>query len=481
MSEEPKGKPFLILLIAVIIVAAVSQLPLSRISNGKLNDFNLLADILPECDTIEKTTDNNLHIDKELLAAIEERSDTIKAVSPSPSIGHETETTEADTVEPEPPLPEAINPLRDGIVTMEDYSPDGNGLSRIKKAIANSDNRLARIAVLGDSYIEGDIFTQNVREKLQERFGGGGVGYVNMYSEFPGFRRSVRQSGSGWRVFNASSPGRNGAYLSVSEQYSVKNSESATATATYKGVNKYPNVSSWGVSRFLFVSPNNTIIRTKSTDDEWESHEITGSPEAQCIEVSSATPSFSVSLSDPAVAGLGVWLDEHNGVSVDCMSSRGFSGVTLSRVSESLSRQMRRYVDYDLIILEFGINAMSSSQSDYTAYSNLMVKVIAHLRQCYPNADILLMGVGDRGQKTGAEVKSMRVAAAMVEAQRMAARKARCVFWDTREAMGGEGAIIKWASAQPPLANKDYVHLSHAGGARLAEEFIKSFVNAIEN
>ena len=52
MSEEPKGKPFLILLIAVIIVAAVSQLPLSRISNGKLNDFNLLADILPECDTI---------------------------------------------------------------------------------------------------------------------------------------------------------------------------------------------------------------------------------------------------------------------------------------------------------------------------------------------------------------------------------------------------------------------------------------------
>ena len=47
--------------------------------------------------------------------------------------------------------------------------------------------------------------------------------------------------------------------------------------------------------------------------------------------------------------------------------------------------------------------------------------------------------------------------------------------------MGGEGAIIKWASAQPPLANKDYVHLSHAGGARLAEEFVKSFVNAIEN
>ena len=44
MSDEPKGKPFLILFIAVIIVASVSLLPLSRISRGKLNDFNLIGE-----------------------------------------------------------------------------------------------------------------------------------------------------------------------------------------------------------------------------------------------------------------------------------------------------------------------------------------------------------------------------------------------------------------------------------------------------
>lgn len=487
MNDESQGKPFLIILTAIIIVAAVSLLPLSRISEGKLNDFNLIADILPGCDTATvATSDDSQPVDKELIAAIEEqkKGDEPASEKSQPAVtkaGTQVDTTPDTTTVATAPLPDEINPKVDGIVIMEDYSKNGDGLARIKAALSRSGNSLARIAVVGDSYIEGDIFTQNVREKLQERYGGGGVGYVNMYSEFPGFRRSVRQSGGGWTVYNVSSSGRRGAYMSITEQYSVKNSESATANATYKGVSKYPTLSSWGVSRFLFVSPQNTVIRTKSTDDAWETHEITGSTEAQCIEVTGATPSFSVSLSDPSVAAIGVWLDEHCGVSVDCMSSRGFSGVTLMRVNETLSSEMRRYIDYDLIVLEFGINAMSASQRDYSAYCNLMVKVINHIRKCYPNADILLMGVGDRGQKNGSEVKSMATTAAMVSAQRKAARTAGCVFWDTREAMGGEGAIIKWANAQPPLANKDYVHLSHTGGARLAEEFVKSFVNAIEN
>ena len=101
-----------------------------------------------------------------------------------------------------------------------------------------------------------------------------------------------------------------------------------------------------------------------------------------------------------SLAGIGVWLDGNNGISVDCMSSRGFSGVTLSRVSSSLSQSMRRYIDYDLIVIEYGINAMSEAQTDYSAYSKLMIKSIGHIKECYPNADIIIMGVGDRGVKT---------------------------------------------------------------------------------
>ncbi len=54
----------------------------------------------------------------------------------------------------------------------------------------------------------------------------------------------------------------------------------------------------------------------------------------------------------------------------------------------------------------------------------------------------------------------------MVDAQRKAAREARCLFWDTREAMGGDDAIVEWT--RKGYTNKDYIHLSHKGGKALS-------------
>jgi lysophospholipase L1-like esterase len=133
---------------------------------------------------------------------------------------------------------------------------------------------------------------------------------------------------------------------------------------------------------------------------------------------------------------------------------------------------MAKYIDYDLIIVEYGINALTSQQSDYSQYGKLMLEVIARVRQCYPNADILLMGIGDRGQKQGSVVHSIATAQNMVDMQRDIARRAQVVFWDTREAMGGEDAIVKWREAKH--VNADYIHLNHEGGSVLAQEFINS-------
>ena len=229
MSKNSKGSPFLILFTAVSIVAAVSLLPLNKISRGLLRDFNLAGDIMhiTEKSDLDAEKVETQQIDPELIAAMEEidveqpaqadeyaieKSDTITRQSES-----EPEQPKSENVQPEkspvtseavePPVP--IDPHDGEIIVMEDYSPDGNGLKRFKSALAQAGNRVVRIAFLGDSYIEGDIFTQDVREKLLDQYGGCGVGYVNMYSEFPGFRRSITQSGSGWEVYNVSMKGHN--------------------------------------------------------------------------------------------------------------------------------------------------------------------------------------------------------------------------------------------------------------------------------
>ena len=479
MDDNRRGKPFLVITIAVIILFGISMLPLSQLTDGRLRDYNLLADILKITDDSTSVTvqpDDSAPVDKALIAAQEEEKQ--KAVVSPDTLTDTKEEKEVHPVDTISPIVAPITSRQGDIVVMEDYTGNGSGLDRFKNALSQKDSRVVRIAFLGDSYIEGDIFTQNVRESLQQHFGGSGVGYVNMYSEVPGFRRSVRQSGSGWKVFDISKGRANNAYLSLTEQYSVPDGK---AKALYKGVDKFHNADSWQVSRFLFVSPDDCVVTTKVSDGEPELHSVSGSSDVQCIELPSPTTSFSVSTDCTSLAAIGVWLDGATGISLDCMSSRGYSGVTLSKINVGLSRSMRQYIDYDLIVLEFGINAMSAAQSDYSAYTRLMTKAVAHLKECYPLADFIIMGIGDRGQKSGSEIKSMRVAPAMTSAQRDIARNSRCIFWDTREAMGGENSIVDWANANPSRANKDYIHLTHSGGAVLAEQFVKSLLHALEN
>ena len=465
--KNATGRAALVILLAVAILIGISFLPLERWTGGSVKNFNLFSDILNI--EINETTDSvgdTESIDPELLKALKETengniplADEIND-SPGLSAPSAVDTSVIAYVDTDTVV-QPVKPCKQGsTVVIEDYTTGNIGLARLKAAI--NSGRLARIAFVGDSYIEGDIFTQNLRENLQNAYGGEGVGYVNMHSDFPGFRRSVKQGGSGWKSFTAIKKAKK-EYMFISEEYCIPTGQ---ALSTYHGVNTLAHLDKWSRSRFLFIAPNNTTVSVK-TNGEWETHDVKGSTGVQSILVNGITDEFSVKTADTNLIGLGVWLDGTTGVSLDCMSSRGFSGITLTNISAGLCRAMSADVNYDLIILEFGINAMSASQTNYSVYADRMVKVINHMRTCYPNADILLMGIGDRGQKKGAEVHSMSTVPNMINAQRDVARRTHCLFWDTREAMGGQDAIVSWA--QQKLANKDYIHLTHEGGKRLGD------------
>ena len=449
VNEPKRHNPWRVVLIifcAVALLIGISFIPFERLTNGKISDFNLLGDIIERSDSDSISNDEGAElIDPALQAAMQDT----RAIDT------------AAVAEGEAPLI-AVQPSKQGdIMILEDYTESGQGLKRMKESLAKGG--VTRIAVIGDSYIEGDIFTQDLREMLQTQYGGSGVGYVNMHSEFPGFRRSVKQGGKGWKEFAANKSAEK-KYTGLSQHYFTA---SANANATYKGTDALPHLDTWDNSKFLFISPTNSVIKVKTGEGEWQTHNITGSPDVQCISIDGPTNNFEIMTSSPAVVGLGAWMYGSKGVTLDCMSSRGFSGLTLNNVSKELSQQMSKFVDYDVITLEFGINAMSAKQKDFSVYANRMVDVIKHVRECFPNADIIMMGIGDRGEKKAGEVHSMTSAPYMVTAQRDAARRARCLFYDTRESMGGEDAIVKWVA--DGLANKDYIHLTHSGGKKLAE------------
>lgn len=450
-----KIAPLLIIIIALLLVFIVSLLPLSEWTNGHIKDYDLLGDIKQQtADSTQTEGEYSVEgIDPELFQSL--------------GITKSTEPEYIDTII------SPVKPSRVGdLVQIEDYTTNGVGLANFKKALGSG--RVARIAVVGDSFLEGDIFAQDLRELLQNAYGGEGVGWVNMQTLFSNFRRSVKQTGSGWKNF-IMNKGADSLYMDLAEQYAQPQGK---ATSTYAGTDLTTHTSQWSVSRFLFVSSTDGTVDVMTDDSEWETRNIEGSDSVQCIEINRPVSKFAVRTAVPGLKGLGVWLDGTSGVSVDCMSSRGFSGATLKKINVDLCRQMSQYIDYDLIVIFFGINAMSPGQTDFNVYASNMVKVVNHVRKCYPNSDVLVMGISDRGERSGSGIKSMKGCPFMVSAQRDVARRSHCLFWDTREAMGGDNSVVEWN--REGYINKDYTHFTHKGGGRLAQELFNALQNALK-
>jgi len=70
----------------------------------------------------------------------------------------------------------------------------------------------------------------------------------------------------------------------------------------------------------------------------------------------------------------------------------------------------------------------------------------------------------------------------IVEMERRVAKASKCAFYDEYAAMGGEGSMTRWVEAEvPPLAQRDYVHLSFPGYARMGVGFANDLIAAAKD
>ena len=460
--HSERGKLFVTVAAAVLLLGALSLVPWSKLTNSYFKDFNLLEDI---SDVKTDKGEAEETIDPALLAAQQEAEAQMKATQDAVAAGAEVPDSLLVPVQPN---------RRGDLVVLEDYSLSGDGLARLKAALAQRDKRPVRIGVIGDSYIEGDIFTKDIREKLQSLYGGRGVGYVTPHNLVSGFRPSVRQSDNGWEDFDLRKDNNENCRWLSGQRFTG----GPGATVTWRAADAPEHAKGWNTAKILFKATVNGVLTTNTGSGAVE-HRVTGGKGVQCISLDGEMTQLT--LTNKSVGGLtvyGIWINDATGVALDNMSLRGNSGITHRSVEPALARDMAQFVDYDLIVLEYGLNALTSKQKDYSYYAGMMAKVLARLKESYPNADIIMMGAGDRGQKSGTEVHSTPTIHYMVDAQRETARRAGVVFWDTREAMGGEDAIVRWRADK--LVNADYIHMNFQGGEKMAGLFVNALQDALK-
>ncbi|WP_034543136.1 SGNH/GDSL hydrolase family protein [Bacteroides pyogenes] len=380
---------------------------------------------------------------------------------------------DSDSVIPAPlSKPTFIDTCRSGMTCIEDYSDSTyRGMKPFYEAIdrLSDSGGHVRIAVFGDSFIEADIFTADLREMLQKRFGGCGVGFVTITSAINGYRPTVRHTFDGWSshaVTDRSSFDRK--KQGVSGHYFVPRKG---AYVELRGQSKYASLlDTCGQASIFFYNKDTVALSVRVNRGQSKEYVCVPSRELRQVSVEGNIGSvrWSVDRADSALF-YGLAMDGKEGIVLDNFSLRGSSGLSLRGISANMLHQFNRQRPYDLIILEYGLNVVTKHGRNYDGYRKGLLASVEHLKNCFPQAGILLLSVGDRNYKTETgDVRTMPGVKNLIRYQQNIAAESRIAFWNMYEAMGGEGSMAKLVHAKPSMANYDYTHINFRGGHYLA-------------
>jgi hypothetical protein len=189
---------------------------------------------------------------------------------------------------------------------------------------------------------------------------------------------------------------------------------------------------------------------------------------------------ISARLNQGGITCFGASLEDETGIYIDNFAIKGNSGLGLQGIPDKNLAAFDSLLQYDLIVLQFGLNVSNSPTTDFTGYIKGMSKLITKLKTAFPGTPILLLSVSDRSKRQQGQFVTMPVIPLLIQAQEKIAYDNKLLFWNLFEAMGGTNSMAQFANAKPALANKDFTHLNFAGGRKVGLSLARSFIYEVE-
>jgi len=347
-------------------------------------------------------------------------------------------------------------------------------LRRLKQG--EDEDGKVRVAMYGASHTAADIYPSYLRAYLQSRFGDGGHGYVAVVRPSKFYRPMAMtvESSRGWKVEHAQTrEGRDDGYyglMGASVATSKKRNygrviptelddKAAGETTLYD----LYYLRQPGGGRFKVSVDGKVVatINTKAKEVAPGYHALTREAGPHKVEVEP--------LGDGEVRLFGMTVEnDQKGVVVDTLGIGGTRASNQLKWNEHVwSDNLRRRAP-DLIVLAYGTNESVDDDQPIGFYKKQLREVLARLQRAAPGVSCLLIGPGDFPIKGadgsfGPRPRTLQI----VAAQREISAEAGCAFWDALQFMGGEGSMVTWATAQPAMAQSDYLHLTRRGYARM--------------
>ncbi len=359
-----------------------------------------------------------------------------------------TEPSEPSDTVPATSAPEKEAPIYIPKVPVDSVTDSRVFLAAFYASLAESSERVVRVLHYGDSQIEEDRMTQQLREALQARYGGSGVGLMPLAQTIPS--RTVKQQlhmngrmiqpAQGPRRYIVYGPKRDqrsdGLYgvmgqVAVMNDSLVKGSEEVTAVCT-------PLIPTAQYTRWK-VFADTSVHYTFSGDTVY----LSGSG---------------------AVYGLSQ--ESEKGVIVDNIPMRGCLGIVFTKIDSAQLTTFYRQENVRLIIMQFGGNAIPSNRNPGTIQAIVkgLRDQVQYLKTCAPEADILFIGPSDMlTQENGEWITYPMVPYMDRLLQKMAADE-QIAYFSLYRWMGGSGSMARWQ--ETGLAGSDGVHFTRSGARK---------------
>ena len=366
----------------------------------------------------------------------------------------------------------------DSINRVVNYDGGEKGLINFMSALYDVEKHnkgTCRIAYFGDSMIEGDLISMTLRNSYQEKYGGQGVGFVPIVSATNKFRISIIHDYSkAWKTESLFNMSNLDFPLGISGEYFLAETNGEYNTVNYSAPNiKYINTFP---STKLFYGKASVKDSLNSLEFNETMFSLDGLLEVNAITLSDtplkkADLNFKITNSLPIY---GISFESNSGVLVDNFALRGNSGITMTSIQQNILNAFNDELDYDLIILQYGLN-VANENTNFDWYSIRMRKVVEYFKQAFPKSSVLLVSIPDMSKKNKeGEMQTLVSIPYIVEAQKNAAMRSGVSFFNLFNAMGGENSMVKWVE-DLNFANKDYTHFNYKG-SRNASNLIFSFL-----
>ncbi len=355
------------------------------------------------------------------------------------------------------------------------------------EVLQNAGNKPVRILHYGDSQIEEDRISGNLRASLQSLFGGYGVGIVPFVQNVA--TSAIGQSASAendiynrYLVYGPEDMRLSSRTYGIMGQSVKINGTFSTAFYPINLKYTYPNTKKFGQITIMVDSIVGELTASVTVGNRVIEKKYSAPTNFINFTLGDSTSRATVTLNGNALV-YGILVDgNENGVSLDNVAMRGCSGTIFTSISPvSIKKYFNNY-NVPLIIMQFGGNSVPyiKNEKQVENYCNSLAKQINYLKRISPESKILFVGPSDMSTRINNKMVTYPHLSSFIDDLRDMCNENDVAYWDLYKAMGGENSMENWVNSDPPLASKDYIHFTQKGADHASKLLFKAINLAYE-